>query len=164
MATLLRPTIAVLALSLTAPALAADWRFVVDPGDGSAVTYVDLDSIAPRNGARRDAATYTVNRDADADGSLASVVRLHFDCPGRRMSIFQIVNYGEDGRQLEDLHGHRPWIGPIPAGTQGGEMIDFVCSSGASHPDRPSLGSALPLEPARRLLREMQQNGSPPGK
>jgi hypothetical protein len=140
-------------LFAAAPAGATDWRFLYT-GDGEAsATFVDLDSIAPRDSAMRHVATYAVERDDAPDGTAATLIELDVDCDRRRMKIVRLVRYDERGAQLEDFRGTRPWIGGFEADTQGAAMIAYICSNGASDPAVESWGAELPFEEVRRQLR-----------
>ena len=149
---MLRPALVVLLMLGPTPAAASDWRYVADL-DNNGPTFIDLDSISPRDGALRSVVTFEVRREADEEGTIAQAVHVRVDCPGRRLSIFRFVNYGADERQIDDLRGARPFIGPMPAGSIGGVLVDYVCSNGASAAGAPESGSQLPFEAGRRILR-----------
>ena len=148
-----RPILALLMMTASAPAFAADWRLVItDDRDGRA-TFVDLDSIRPGDGAVRTVSTYEVTREADAEGIAAQSVDLRIDCDERRLSVYQLVLFDDDNRQVEAFAVERPWIGPFDEESQGKGIVDFACSNGASEPEAESWGSERPFHPARRVLR-----------
>jgi hypothetical protein len=147
---------AVFAFSLlmaASPACATDWRFVYTGEEEESATFVDLDSINPRDGTIRQVTTYTVLRETDSDGDAASMIEQKVDCDGRRLSITRIISYDRRERETGDYSGTRPWIGDFPADTQGAMMVDYVCSNGASDPAVESWGAERPFKEMRRQLR-----------
>ena len=149
---MMRPVLAALLIFGPTAALASDWRYVADLANNGP-TFVDLDSISPRDGNIRSVVTFEVRREADEEGVAAQAVHVRVDCPGRRLSVFRFVNYDAGDRQIDDLHGTRPFIGPMPAGSLGGVLVDYVCSNGASDAAAPRVGDQLPFEAGRRILR-----------
>ncbi len=135
------------------PAGATDWRFVYT-GDGEdSATFVDLDSIAPRDAAVRRVSTYAVERDDAPDGTAATLIDLDVDCDRRRLKIVRMVRYDDQEAELDDVHLTRPWVGDFEAESQGAAMIDYVCSNGASDPEVESWGDTYPFREMREQLR-----------
>lgn len=151
---MLRPFIALLLLTAPAPALAVDWRLVTADPEGGTASFVDLASIRPRDAKIRTASTLEVSLEADQEGIAGSMVEIRIDCDRHRMTIFRIVSYDADNRQIDDLHGTRPWVGPFPDGTNGALIVAYICSNGASDAQAESWGAEMPFDAARQAMRE----------
>jgi hypothetical protein len=152
---MLRLVLAALLMLGAVPASASDWRYVADLTNNGP-NFVDLDSISPRDGTIRSVVTFEVRREPDEEGIAAQAVHVRVNCPERKLSVFRFVNYDANDREVEDLRGTRPFIGPMPAGSIGGVLVDYVCSHGGSDAAAPRVGDRLPFEAGRRVLRETQ--------
>ena len=118
--------LAVFALGLATPAVAADWVWVSIDNDNN-TTFGDADS---RTGNRAWFETRLAKPQKHGNGKFYNTVRMleEMDCSGKRYRILAATMYSKSGKSIDsETRSYAEWDYVIP-GTLGESMYKFVCN------------------------------------
>jgi hypothetical protein len=141
---------ATLAAALLAQAAPSDWYHVDSAHDHANASFIDKANIHANASGNLEASLFSLLATPD-EGVSAYRFTVEFDCKAQRSRLIGAESF--DARHQSDGGEAVPGEWGISAkDTQGGTIAAFVCSRGASQPDKKSLGSALPWETGRAFF------------
>ena len=119
--------LAVFALGLATPAVAADWVWLGNNSDNTITIFGDADS---RTGNRAWFETMYAKPKKDGDGKFYNTTKTleEMDCSGRRLRTLTITAYSRSGNSIgSDTPSYAEWNYVVP-GTVGENKYKFVCN------------------------------------
>jgi hypothetical protein len=140
-------TFAAAALAQAAP---SDWYHVDSAQDHANASFIDKASIRANAAGNLEASMFSLLATPD-QGVTAYRFTVEFNCKAQQSRLTRAESF--DAKHQSDGGEAVPSEWSIAAkDTQGGTITAFVCSRGASQPDKKSLGSALPWETGRAFF------------
>ncbi len=129
---------------------ASDWYHVDSASDRGNATFIDKANIRTNAAGNLEASMFALLAKPD-EGIAAYRFIVEFKCKDLQSRMIRAeafdVNHKSDGGEAVASE----W-GIASKDTQGSTITAYVCSRGASQPDKKSLGSALPWEAGRAFL------------